>query len=97
MHETLRTLEEISRTSGTNKKMELLRRLEMNEFASFYFETAFNSYLTYGVSEIGVCDVDYPIPTLKQLMLLRKKLVDRDITGAQARAELAVTISTKDE
>lgn len=97
MKQTFKILEEISGVSGTNKKMELLSTLKDNEFAKFYFETVFNSYLTYGVSELGVCDVDYEVKSLKELKALRDKLVSRELTGGLARAELATTISTKDE
>ena len=94
MRKTFEVLEGISRTSGSIKKLELLNTLKDNEFAKFYFETVFNKYLTYGVGDVDSVGVRYPLPTLNSLKELRQRLVNREITGNDARKELEDTVST---
>jgi len=96
MLETFKVLEEIEKARGTIKKMQLLQLLQNNKFARFYFDTAFNSYLNYGISKIKDAGRTYPTPTQHQLLDLRVALVKRHITGAMAKAAMEISISTSD-
>jgi ATP-dependent DNA ligase len=96
MNKTLKILEAISETSGTNLKIELLGKLKNDEFAKFYFETALSPMLTYGVGKVKPLPEKYPIPRLDSLLDLRKRLNSRKITGDKARLEVAMTVSTED-
>jgi len=96
MRETFDVLDQISRVSSRNTKVELLHRLRHNEFAKFYFETIFNPYLTYGTSVTGEKVPMEGEVTPTALRNIRTTLIERKCTGDAARVLVNATCSTPD-
>jgi len=93
-HNCFSILEKISRTTSSLEKMELLMSLRGDKFTEFYFETIFNPYLTYGVRTINKLENQYPIPSFKEIQLLRQKLVSRELSGLIAQREVDIFCNT---
>lgn len=92
--EACKVLEDISKTSSRNEKIEILKANRSKEL-EFLLDTAFNPYLTYGVTGIfGEYD-GKEVPTLKELQLLREELNSRKVTGDKARSRLACVLSSE--
>ena len=93
--ETFEVLGQIEKVSSRNTKIELLHRLGHNEFAKFYFETIFNPFMTYGVV-VGteMLETVHPTKELAVLRDLRRQLVDRNISGNNARMAVLETCTT---
>jgi len=88
------TLELISRVSGRNQKLELLRTLQSNDFAKFYFKALFDNNITFGISTCSALGNSFSILDVNHLKALVNTLSLRELTGSAARQTICETIST---
>ena len=102
MIEACHVLEALLETRGRNDKITILKQITANgplsKKVQFLFQTAFDSYMHYGVGEI-LDNREYQgdLPSFETLFELRDKLMRREITGNAAREKINQTILCSDE
>jgi len=96
MKRVIEVLERLEQNSSRNVKEEILVKEESEEL-KFAFATALNPFYNYNCSEFDdYQDYRKDVPTYKELLALRDKLLDKTYVGNSAKDMLRKTLLTSD-
>lgn len=96
LQQACEVLEKLSKNNSRNAKLQILRDKASLELA-FLFETALHPMLTYGVAHISEKESKGSlIPQFNELRTIRDNLVNRKVTGDEAKELLLYHIQTED-